>query len=45
MGADELECLNCPQTKSKLQLHYQDTEGEEKLHLKVDKDGILLKTK
>lgn len=45
MGADELECLNCPQTKSKLQLHYQDTEGEEKLHLKVDKDGIQLKTK
>lgn len=45
MGADELECLNCPQTKSKLQLHYQDTEGEEKLHLKVDKDGIQLKKK
>ena len=45
MGTDGLECLNCPQTKSELQLHYKDTEGDEKLHLKVDKYGIQLKTK
>ena len=45
MGTYGLECLNCPQPKSELQLHYQDNEGYEKLHLKVDKDGIQLKTK
>ena len=45
MVTDELECLNCPQTKSELQLHYQDTDGDEKLHLKVSKDGIQLKIK
>lgn len=45
MGAKELECMNCPASQSKLQLKYQDDEGDEKLHLKVDEDGIHLKTK
>ena len=45
MGNNGLEYLNCPQPKSELQLHYQDNVGDEKLHLKVDKDGIQLKTK
>lgn len=45
MGSKELECLDCPTNQSKLQLQYQDDQGEEKLHLKVDEDGIKLKTK
>jgi phage shock protein PspC (stress-responsive transcriptional regulator) len=45
MGSSRLECLDCPLQKTEMQLHYQDAEGEEKLHLKVDKDGIELKKK
>jgi phage shock protein PspC (stress-responsive transcriptional regulator) len=44
MGVEKLECLDCPPNKSKLQLEYQDADGDEKLHLKVDEDGIRLKT-
>ena len=44
MGAEKLECLDCPPNKSKLQLEYQGADGDEKLHLKVDEDGIRLKT-
>ena len=43
MGTDRLECLNYPQINSELQLHCQDIEGDEKLHLKVYKCGIQLK--
>ena len=43
MGVEKLECLDCPPDKSKLQLEYQDADGDEKLHLKVDEDGIRLK--
>ena len=45
MGSNELECLNCPTSQSKLRVQYQNEEGDEKLHLKVDEDGIHLKTK
>ena len=44
MGVEKLECLDCPPNKSKLQLEYQGADGDEKLHLKVDEDGIRLKT-
>jgi len=43
METDGLECLNCPQTKSELQLHYQDTEAMKNYILKSTKMEFNLK--
>lgn len=43
MGPKELICLDCPNNQSKLEVQYQDAEGDEKVHLQVDKNGIQLK--
>ena len=45
MRANELECLDCSENQSRLELQYQDDKGKEKLHLEVDENGIQLKTK
>lgn len=43
MGKNELICLDCEENTSQLELYYENAD-EDQLHLKVDPDGIRLKT-
>lgn len=43
MGKENLKCLNCPRNNAQLKLQYNNAKGEQKVHLKVDKNGIQLK--
>ena len=44
MGSDVLECLNCEADEKGLSIEYKSKNGEDKLRLKVDSQGVTLKT-
>jgi len=44
MGSDVLECLNCEADEKGLSIKYNSKNGEDKLRLKVDSQGVTLKT-
>jgi len=44
MGSEVLECLNCKDDQREFSLNYKSKEGEDKLRLSIDSQGIKIKT-